>query len=115
MGTYETLFIAALGTGYFIAAVGFEESEVADVAFSDEGFGHGFFDYVSWSEGAVALVFYAGKVSGLLEMGFADGEIGWDRDGRYGIWRASIRVDLGRGENGVIGPGRYVPSQDNGR
>jgi len=31
---------------------------VAEVAFAQEGGGHGFFDDVAWGEGAVALVLY---------------------------------------------------------
>lgn len=56
--TNKTLFVAALGTSDFIASVGFEESELTDVTFADECFGHCLFDYVPWGKGAVALVLY---------------------------------------------------------
>jgi hypothetical protein len=56
LGTHETLAVAAT-TGHLVAAFEFGEAEAALVTFSDHGFGHCLFDYLTWVAGFLGLDF----------------------------------------------------------
>jgi len=59
-GTYEALAVAAT-TSHLVAAFEFGEAETAFVAFSDHGFGHCFFDYLTGVAVFLGLDFLTGS------------------------------------------------------